>query len=38
MKIIRRYFDKTIEDLILVAESIYPAKRFSFSSELYPNE
>jgi DNA-binding GntR family transcriptional regulator len=38
MKITRRYFDKSIEDLIFVAESIYPAKRFRSSSVLYPNE
>jgi DNA-binding GntR family transcriptional regulator len=38
MKITRRYFDKSINDLILVAQSIYPAERFSFSSTLYPNE
>ncbi len=38
MKITRRYYDSALEDLILVAESIYPAKRFSFSSVLYPNE
>lgn len=38
MKITRRYFNSSLDDLILVAESIYPAKRFSFSSVLYPNE
>lgn len=37
MKITRRYFGKK-EDLILVAESIYPAERFSFSTILFPNE
>ena len=38
MKITRRYFNKKNDDLILVAESIYPAKRFSFSTILFPNE
>jgi DNA-binding GntR family transcriptional regulator len=38
MKITRRYFGLKDEELILVAESIYPAKRFSFSSVLYPNK
>lgn len=37
MKITRRYFDKELKDLILVAQSIYPAKRFSHSSVLYPD-
>lgn len=38
MKITRRYFSLKEDDLILVAESIYPAKRFSFTSVLYPNK
>lgn len=38
MKITRRYFDKELKDLILVAQSIYPAKRFSYSSVLYPDK
>jgi len=38
MKITRRYFNKTSDDVILVAESLYPAKRFSFSTILLPNE
>jgi GntR family transcriptional regulator len=37
MKIIRRYFGLEQQELILVAESIYPAQRFSFTSVLYPN-
>ena len=37
MKITRRYFSKDHQDLILVAESIYPANRFSYSTVLYPN-
>lgn len=38
LKITRRYFSRHDDDLILVAESIYPAKRFTFSSVLYPNK
>lgn len=38
MKITRRYFGLEDDDLILAAESIYPAKRFSFSSVLYPSK
>ncbi len=38
MRVTRRYFNKSISDLILVAESIYPAKRFSFSSVIVPND
>lgn len=38
MKITRRYFGLKDDDLILAAESIYPAKRFSFSSVLYPTK
>ena len=38
MKITRRYFGLIDGDLILAAESIYPAKRFSLSSVLYPSK
>lgn len=38
IEITRRYFNKANDDLILVAQSTYPAKRFSLSSVLYPNE
>ena len=38
MKITRRYYSLSDDDLILVAQSIYPAKRFSFTSVLYPNK
>ncbi|QHJ13842.1 HTH-type transcriptional repressor YvoA [Paraglaciecola mesophila] len=38
MKITRRYYSVEDDDLILVAQSIYPAKRFSFTSVLFPNK
>ena len=38
MKITRRYFSRQNDDVILVAESVYPAKRFTFTSVLYPNK
>ena len=37
MMITRRYFSKEDNDLILVAQSIYPANRFSYSTVLYPD-
>lgn len=36
MKITRRYFSTDDQDLILIAESIYPAERFNYSTVLYP--
>jgi DNA-binding GntR family transcriptional regulator len=38
MQITRRYYNRTLEDILLVSQSIYPAKRFSFSTMLYPND
>jgi GntR family transcriptional regulator len=37
MKITRRYYGSTLDEILLVSQSIYPAKRFSFSTMLYPN-
>ncbi|OFA29854.1 GntR family transcriptional regulator [Glaciecola punicea] len=37
MKITRRYYCSNLDEILLVSQSIYPAKRFSLSSVLYPN-
>ncbi|MBU2919596.1 GntR family transcriptional regulator [Psychrosphaera sp. F3M07] len=36
LQIIRHYYDKGQTNIILVSESIYPAKRFSYSTVLFP--